>query len=57
MQAKNTSYSKGVLAEKHAVEQLKADGYKILHERYKTKFGEVDIIATKDKLVVFVEVH
>lgn len=56
MQAKQTSYSKGVLAEKRAVEQLKADGYTILHERYKTKFGEVDVIALKDKLVAFVEV-
>ena len=56
MQGRGTSYSKGVLAEKSAVAQLKSDGYTILHERYKTKFGEVDVIALKGGLVAFIEV-
>jgi len=51
-----TSYSKGVLAEKAAIKHLKRDGYKILEERYKTKFGEIDIIAEKDGLIAFIEV-
>lgn len=51
-----TSYSKGVLAEKAAIKQLKRDGYKILKERYKTKFGEIDIIAEKADLIAFIEV-
>ena len=54
--SKATSYSKGMLAEKAAVKQLKRGGYVVLHERYKTKFGEIDIIAQKDDLVAFIEV-
>ena len=53
---KATSYSKGVLAERHAAKQLELDGYKVVRERYKTKFGEIDIIAVKDGLLAFVEV-
>jgi len=51
-----TSYSKGVLAEKAAAKHLKRQGYKIVEERYKTKFGEIDIIASKGDLIVFIEV-
>lgn len=51
-----TSYSKGVLAEKRAAMQLRLQGYKILQERYKTKFGEIDLIVQKDSLIAFVEV-
>jgi len=51
-----TSYSKGVLAEKAAIKHLERNGYKILKERYKTKFGEIDIVAESDDFVVFVEV-
>ena len=53
---KVTSYSKGVLAEKAAVKQLKRDGYIVLHERYKTKFGEIDIVVQKGDLIAFIEV-
>ncbi|MFK7840533.1 MAG: YraN family protein [Bdellovibrionales bacterium] len=51
-----SSYQKGVLAEELAVKQLKRDGYKILQKRYKTQYGEIDIIACIDGVVVFVEV-
>ena len=54
--SKATSYSKGVRAEKLAAEQLRGDGYSILKERYKTKFGEIDIVALKGQCLVFVEV-
>ena len=53
---KVTSYSKGVQAEKLAVKQLKRGGYSILKERYKTKFGEIDIVASKGQSLIFVEV-
>lgn len=56
MQARQTSYRKGVDAEKRAVKQLERDGYTVLKERYKTKFGEIDIVAKKDDVLVFVEV-
>ena len=51
-----TSYSIGVEAEKLAAQQLKRNGYKVLHERYKTKFGEIDLIVQKGDLIAFVEV-
>jgi len=56
MAVKATSYSKGVLAEDLAAKQLMRGGYKLLKQRYKTKFGEIDIIAQKKNLIIFVEV-
>ena len=51
-----TSYSKGVAAETKAAEYLQGQGYDILETRYKTKFGEIDLIAKKDNLICFIEV-
>lgn len=51
-----TSYSRGVWAEEEAVKRLRKGGYKILAQRYKTRYGEVDIIARKGDMLVFVEV-
>ena len=31
-------------------------GYKIIRHRYKTEYGEIDLIASKEKLLLFVEV-
>ncbi len=46
----------GALGEKHAVKFLKKKKYKILEKNYKTKLGEIDIIAEKDGYIVFTEV-
>lgn len=46
----------GKQAEKTAAEFLKAKGYKILQCNYRTKFGEVDIIAEDKGTICFVEV-
>ncbi len=47
----------GKFGEDVACEYLKKKGFKILERNYKTKFGEIDIVAkTKDKVLVFVEV-
>lgn len=51
-----TSYQKGVFAEKWACIYLMLKGYRILNLRYKTKLGEIDIIARKNKTIVFIEV-
>lgn len=50
------AYKFGILAEKIAIILLFLKGYKILNWRYKTRFGEIDIIAKKSNLIVFVEV-
>lgn len=46
----------GRRAEGWAALFLRFKGYRILEMRYKTKYGEVDIIAARGNAVVFVEV-
>jgi len=47
---------KGRLAEDKAVEYLKTLNFKILDRNFYSKFGEIDIIATQDNILHFVEV-
>ncbi len=51
-----TNYARGVQAEAKACEYLIEQGYQILKQRYKTKFGEVDIVALYENVLCFVEV-
>lgn len=51
-----TNYARGVQAEKMASDYLKDKGYSLIKMRYKTKFGEIDIIAVIDDILCFVEV-
>ena len=53
---RKTSYTKGIFAEYLACVFLFVRGYQILSIRYKTKLGEIDIIARKSKSIHFVEV-
>lgn len=53
--AKKT-YQFGILAEKIAAVFLCLKGYKILEKRYKNHFGEIDLIAKKACVIIFVEV-
>jgi len=46
----------GKQAEKAAVKFLKNRGYKVIQCNYKTKFGEIDIIAEDKGVICFVEV-
>mgnify|MGYP003353865409 CR=1 FL=1 len=39
-----------------AVRELERRGHRILARRYRTRFGEIDIVSEVDGLVVFVEV-
>jgi putative endonuclease len=50
------TYRFGLLAEKIAMILLWIKGYKILEWRYKTHFGEIDIIAKKSRVIVAIEV-
>ena len=46
----------GKLGEEKAVQYLKDKGYKILERNYKTKLGELDVVARDAKTICFVEV-
>ncbi len=54
--SKETNYSRGVMAEGKASSFLEGNKFNILKKRYKTKFGEIDIIAEKGNVLCFVEV-
>jgi len=47
----------GKLAEDKAIELLKKKGYRIIERNFRTKSGEIDIIAEDGKTIVFVEVR
>lgn len=47
---------KGLLGENMASEFLSKKGYRIIDRNYRTKIGEIDIVAKKDNILVFVEV-
>jgi len=46
----------GILAEWVAIVFLRLKGFKVLHHRYRTPFGEIDVIAQKGTTVICVEV-
>jgi len=46
----------GKWGEDLAVRHLKKKGYRILKRNFRIQGGEVDVVATKDKMLVFVEV-
>ncbi len=54
--AKRRAVRKGRWAEFVARIVLTMTGYRILSTNYKTPVGEIDIIANKNKVVVFIEV-
>ena len=53
---KNENSITGKRGEDIAVELLKTKSYTILERNWRNKFGEIDIIAKKDGILVFVEV-
>ena len=46
----------GKYAEDVATEYLKTKGYKILFRNYRKPWGEIDVIASEDGVIVFAEV-
>lgn len=50
------AYRDGLMFETMSELYLRAKGYQILARRYKTPYGEIDIIARDGDFVVFVEV-
>lgn len=53
---KRRAYHRGIMAEYLALAQLALKGYRPVAMRYKTPFGEVDLIMRRGKTLVFVEV-
>lgn len=51
-----TGHARGLFTETKAAFYLRFKGYRILETRFKTSFGEIDIIARKGNMLVFVEV-
>lgn len=51
-----TTYERGKLAEREATLYLRRRGYKIIAQNLRLKAGEIDLVALKGDLVVFVEV-
>lgn len=45
-----------VLGEEAACEYLKKQGYRILERNFRKSYGEIDIIAQKEEVIVFIEV-
>jgi len=52
-----TAVSTGMLGEEAAVKALEKQGYKIIERNYRTKMGEIDIIAKDSEYTCFVEVR
>ncbi|MGB9911355.1 MAG: YraN family protein [Microgenomates group bacterium] len=53
---KKLNYQTGKMGEKIAQNFLLKNGYKIIATNFRTYLGEIDIIAGKEKTLVFVEV-
>ena len=56
IQARQRANRLGQVAELRAVWRLRLAGYSILARRYKTKLGEIDIVARRGGVLAFVEV-
>jgi putative endonuclease len=54
--ARIAAFRAGLSAEARAAAFLMAKGYRILAKRYRTPYGEIDIVARKRNLIAFVEV-
>jgi putative endonuclease len=50
------AFHTGISAESRAAAYLIAKGYRILARRFRTPYGEIDIVARRRNLVAFVEV-
>lgn len=53
---KREAYKRGLWAEERAALYLICRGYKILHTRYKTPMGEIDLLARRGNVLAAIEV-
>jgi len=52
---KELNLATGKLGENIAKDYLKKKGYKIIEENFKTKYGEIDLVAKKGKDLIIIE--
>ena len=50
------TYQYGVDSEKIVIDDYISRGFEILEHRYKTKYGEIDVVAKSHNTLVFIEV-
>jgi putative endonuclease len=50
------AFRTGLSAEARAAAYLMAKGYRILAKRFRTRYGEIDLVARRRDLLIFVEV-
>jgi len=53
---KNFNYQTGQKGEAIAQDFLTKKGYRIVESNFRTRFGEIDLVAAKNKKLIFVEV-
>lgn len=53
---KNLNYQTGKLGEQIAQDYLAKKGYQIVAANFRTRFGEIDLVAAKGKRLSFIEV-
>src|SRR3972149_581950 len=51
-----SNINSGSFGEKLALEVLKGNGFRIIERNFRSRLGEIDIVAEKDKALYFVEV-
>ena len=56
LEARRKALRKGRTGEWFAAAMLRAKGYRIVARNFRTKLGEIDIVARKGDLIAFVEV-
>src|SRR6202521_6366075 len=54
--ARVAAFRTGLSAEARAAAYLMAKGYRILAKRFRTPYGEIDIVARRRNLLAFIEV-
>lgn len=54
--AVRTGYATGLRAEKIALWYLRCKGYRRCAQRFKTRYGEIDLVMRRGRVLVFVEV-
>jgi putative endonuclease len=54
--ARVAAFRTGLSAETRAAAYLMAKGYRILAKRFRTRYGEIDIVARRRGLIAFIEV-